>query len=383
MRNKLLLFTASCTFMVAGPGWAADAPALPSKAEVERLIVEGQTFLGAQAQPSGAFVPGAKFVLGITELAVDALTQQPLGFTGDEPRIKAAVQFILKFKQDDGGIYAPEEGLGNYCTSLGVLALKGAGAADAATLEGAQKYLLGIQNMDPKSPAFGGIGYGSKGAGHEDLSNTSYAIQALKASGLASDQANMKAALSFLDRCQNLSGTNKLPWAGNDGGAVYAPDESKAGGSWEPNKSAGAAAEEPARMVSYGSMTYALISSYLVLDLKPDDQRIQAALGWAKNNYQFDVNPGMVKAKERQGLFYYYGSLAKTYDLLNQGPFTLADGKVVDWRADLFAAIKTRAKTAPAGGIYWMNDADRWAEGIPTLVTAYTVKALKRIHASL
>ena len=383
MRTKLLLLTATCTVLASQAGWAADAPALPTKAEVELLIAEGQTFLAAQAQPSGAFVPGAKFVLGITELTVDALTHQPLGFTGQDPRIKAAVQFILKYKQADGGIYAPEEGLGNYCTSLGVLALKGAGAADPATLEGAQKYLLGLQNMDPKSPAYGGIGYGSKGAGHEDLSNTSYAIQALRASGLPSDQANLKAALSFLERCQNLSGTNKLPWAGNDGGAVYAPDESKAGGSWEPNKPAGAATEEPARMTSYGSMTYALISSYLALDLKPDDQRIQAALGWAKANYQFDVNPGMVKAKERQGLYYYYGTLAKTYDLLDMGPFALADGKVVDWRADLFTAIKSRAKSAPTGGSYWLNDADRWAEGIPTLVTAYTVKALKRIHASL
>jgi squalene-hopene/tetraprenyl-beta-curcumene cyclase len=62
---------------------------------------------------------------------------------------------------------------------------------------------------------------------------------------------------------------------------------------------------------------------------------------------------------------------------------TLAGGRTVDWRADLFAAIKSKAKPSPAGGVFWVNDADRWAEGIPQLVTAYTVKALKRIHASL
>jgi hypothetical protein len=39
------------------------------------------------------------------------------------------------------------------------------------------------------------------------------------------------------------------------------------------------------------------------------------------------------------------------------------------------------AKPAKAG-LLWTNPADRWGEGLPTLVTAYTVKALTRVQAA-
>jgi hypothetical protein len=63
---------------------------------------------------------------------------------------------------------------------------------------------------------------------------------------------------------------------------------------------------------------------------------------------------------------------------------TLPDGRKAVWQADLFATIKAKAKPTTNGtGVFWVNDADRWAEGLPQLVTGYTVRALKRIHASL
>ena len=365
--------------LVASVVLAAEATPLPTKAEVEALIDQGQAFLLASPQPSGALVPGAKFTLGVTQLAVESLGTEPKAIRTEEPKVAAAVQFILKHRQADGSIADPSEGLANYCTSLGILSLTAAKAGDAETIAKARDFLLGLQNKVPGSPANGGVGYGSKGAGHEDLSNTSYAINALKTAGVKSSDPQMQAALAFLERCQNLSSVNKLPWAGNDGGAVYSPDESKAGGSWDPK-----AGTEPARMDSYGSMSYTLISSYLALDLRQDDPRVAAARAWVARNYQFDANPGMPAGKERQGLYYYYGAMAKTFDLLDQGPLTLTDGKQADWRADLFAAIKAKAKTPTSGaGTFWTNEADRWGEGMPQLVTSYTVRALKRIHASL
>jgi squalene-hopene/tetraprenyl-beta-curcumene cyclase len=134
-------------------------------------------------------------------------------------------------------------------------------------------------------------------------------------------------------------------------------------------------------------MTYALISSYLALDLRADDPRVAAALIWVKSNYQFDANPGMLAGKEQEGLLYYYAAMAKTFDMLDLTVIELKDGKKVDWRADLFAAISKRAVVIKLDdgreGIMWMNSAKRWGEGLPQLSTIYLIKALKGIHASL
>jgi squalene-hopene/tetraprenyl-beta-curcumene cyclase len=354
--------------------------AVPTKTEVEALIAAGQSYLVAQAQTDGSIAEGKKYVLGITALAAETLALPPLALPATDPVLSKAVTYVMGFKQPDGGVYNPEEGLGNYCTSLALRLAVATGHKDSAALKPMQDYLFGIQNVVAGSPANGGIGYGSKGAGHEDLSNTSYAIGALKASGVPTSEPRMQAALRFLERCQNLTSVNKLPWAGNDGGAVYAPDESKAGGSQDPTAKPG---DPVPKMLSYGSMTYALISSYLVLDLKPDDMRVKTALDWVKANYRFDANPGMTAGKEQQGMLYYYATMAKTFDLIDATTLTLPDGTKADWRADLFATIKNQAKAGDKGQTFWINSADRWAEGSPTLVTSYTVGVLKRIHASL
>jgi squalene-hopene/tetraprenyl-beta-curcumene cyclase len=203
---------------------------------------------------------------------------------------------------------------------------------------------------------------------------------ALRASGVPASDPHLQEALKYLERCQDLSSVNKLPWAKNSGGAVYSPDESKAGGSWD-KKPVDANIPAP-KLAPYGSMTYALISSYLALDLKADDPRVAAALAWATKNYQFEANPGMTKGKEKQGLYYYYRIMAKTFDLIDATTLTLPDGRIVDWRADLFAAIKAQAKVN-GDQASWTNDADRWQEGVPVLVTSYVLRSLKAIHASL
>ena len=374
---RSLALIATCAFIGAA---SAAEPALPTKAEVEALITAGQAYLVAEAQPDGALVGGKKYILGVTALCAEVLATPPVALKADDAVLTKATAYVMGFKQPDGGVYNPEEGLGNYCTSLALRLAVATGTKDPAVLTPMQNYIFGLQNTVENSPAKGGIGYGSKGPGHEDLSNTSYAIGALKASGVPASDARMQEALKFLERCQNLTSVNKLPWANNDGGAVYSPEESKAGGSWDTAAKPGEAAP---KLVSYGSMTYALISSYLALDVKAEDPRVQAALGWVKANYQFDANPGMAAGKEQQGLFYYYTTMAKTFDLTDATVIEVTGGKKADWRADLFAAIKTRAQAGKPGQSFWINNADRWGEGMPQLVTAYTIGTLKRIHGSL
>jgi squalene-hopene/tetraprenyl-beta-curcumene cyclase len=383
--HRTLLAALTCAAALVG----GEAP-LPTKQEVEQYIAEGQNWLLAQQQPNGAFVPGQKFVLGISQLAMQSLATEPLALKATDPRMEKALAFQQGFIQKDGGVYEEGLGLGNYTTSLALKAWALTKTGSPEAIKGAQNYLFGIQNTDVESPNQGGIGYGSGGKGNEDLSNTAHAVQALRMSGVPASDPHLQRAIQFLQNCQDLSSHNKLPNAqGNTGGAFYAPHESKAGGSWD--KTEPKPGEAPPKMLPYGSMTYQLISTYLVLDIKPGDPRIDAALAWVKSNYRWDANPGMAAGKERQGLFYYFGAAAKTYDLIDAGAFTLKDGARADWRADLFAAIKREAETngkqVDLGngqkGRFWINPEKRWGEDMPHLTTSYVVEALKRIHASL
>ncbi len=387
--NRLLPILTLAGCLVTAPWLAAAEPAAPpTKAQVEALLTKAQDWLLAQQQPDGAFLPGKQFVVGVTAMSVEVLAKPPLALGKDDPRMAKAIALLKTHFQPDGGTYAKEEGLGNYGTAFTLMALAAAKVDDSAWIMGGQKFLFGGQNTVADSIANGGIGYGSKGAGHEDLSNTSSAVAALKATGVPVSDPHMQKALAFVQRCQNLSSHNKLPWVSNDGGAVYSPEESKAAGSWDPKTSSGAGGTSSAevKLTSYGSMTYALISSYLALDLKADDPRVTAALAWVKDNYRFDANPGMAAGKEQEGLLYYYAAMAKTFDTLDLTTFD-SKGKKVDWRADLFAAISERAVPAKLDdgreGIMWINSAKRWGEGLPHLATVYLVRALKSIHASL
>ena len=71
-------------------------------------------------------------------------------------------------------------------------------------------------------------------------------------------------------------------------------------------------------MRSYGSMTYALLKSYVLCGLKPDDNRVKAALNWVSKNFTVTENPGAApnapEETKLQGLFYYYLAMAQTLD---------------------------------------------------------------------
>lgn len=358
----------------------------PNKAEVDALAAQAQAWILSQQQPNGALVPGKIFTLGITAMSTLALASPPNALPADHPALVKALAYIDGFKQKDGGIYAADEGLGNYTTALALQVYVLTRPQDRATIEAAQRYLLGLQNTDQDSLGFGGIGYGDKGRGHEDLSNTSYALQALRDSGVPADSPQMQAALKFLEKCQDLSSVNKQPWVGaaggknGPGGAVYGPADAK--GSWEKQDPS-----QSEKFTTTGTMTYSLLSSYLTLQLSPEDPRVAAALAWVKSAYQFETNPGMAEGKTLQGLFHYYALMGRTFALLQTNTLDLGNGRVVDWRADLFASIAAKAQHVDLDGgtkgAFWINSAPRWAEGMPHLTTAYILRALKAVSSRL
>ena len=115
-------------------------------------------------------------------------------------------------------------------------------------------------------------------------------------------------------------------------------------------------------------MTYAGLKSMIYAGLTPDDPRVKAAYEYIRKHYTLDENPGL----GQRGLYYYYQTFAKALALVGKPTLVDASGKAHDWRAELVAALAKRQGTNGS----WVNQADRFMEGDPNLVTAYGLLAL-------
>ena len=302
---------------------------------------------------------------GITALVATAILKH--GRSADEPFIAKSLKYLEQFIEADGGLNKAGSKYRNYETCLAILAFKEAnkGGRYDALLKKADAFVKTEQwdegeGKDPSDPNFGGAGYGSKS--RPDLSNTSFLIEALKATGNSADSEAIKRALTFVSRCQNLeSDKNTTPFAAKnpDGGFYYTP---AAGG----ESFAGKTADGGLR--SYGSMTYAGLKSMIYAGVGPEDPRVKAAVKWIQMNYDVRSNPGMGEA----GLYYYLHMFAKALDAVGQAQVVDDKGVKHDWKAELRSEL---AKAQRDDGA-WVNKTSRWMEGDANLVTAYALLAL-------
>ena len=312
----------------------------------------------------------------MTALVLEAFELRPDRDPKSEPEaVKKAYDFVMRCVQPDGGIYQKE--LQSYNTSVCLMALLlRERPENRDVIAKARKFLVGLQveTGDAENPFNGGIGYGATDK-QPDLSNTVLALEALSYSKLPSDQKgsaepdlNWQAAIRFVQRCQNLPGSNPEKWVSDDpqnkGGFIYSPGKSMAG---ETNLPSGRVA-----LRSYGSMGYAGLLSYIYADLKPDDLRVSAVKEWLHNNYTVDENPAM----GLQGVYYYYFVMAKALTLSNLGSLETKDGKPVNWREQL--ALKLINLQQSDG--FWTNSDGRWWERDPALDTAFSLIALDMIY---
>jgi len=81
----------------------------------------------------------------------------------------------------------------------------------------------------------------------------------------------------------------------------------------------------------------------------------------------------------KQGLFYYYHTMAKGLSAAGMDTLELGDGKKVNWREEL---VKKLLNLQNADGS-WSNDNGRFMEKDPVLVTAYSLIALEYIARGL
>lgn len=331
------------------------------------LVAGGVKFLRQSQADDGSFSSFAG--PGVTALVATSLMRN--GYTESDPTVGKAIAYILNHQQNDGGIYAEGSNHRNYETCLAMLCLAEAnknGKYDKIIKKG-QTFLKGLQWDDeeghgPDSTSFGGAGYGSHS--RPDLSNTTFLIDAFKASGLKEDDPAMKKALKFVSRCQNLeSEHNATEFAGkvNDGGFYYTP---AAGGTSQAGQT------DNGGLRSYGSMTYAGLKSMIYCGVDADDPRVKSAYKWIQKNYTLEQNPGMGK----QGTYYYYHTFAKALDAMKKDTLEEADGTKHDWRKELVAKLAKEQKEDGS----WLNSAERWLEGDPNLVTGYCLLALSYCH---
>jgi squalene-hopene/tetraprenyl-beta-curcumene cyclase len=377
---------------------AAAQPAGDAAARARATLDRAVEFLKSRQQPTGAW-HGEKEPPALTAIVLKAIVvSRPADKSA--AYVKKGYDNLLTNQLDDGGIY--KDLLANYNTAIAVSALAAADNPEYRDeIDRAVAYLKGLQwtektrpqyqdpkeqftnqqvVKDDKDPFYGGWGYGgrSRGGGRPDLSNVQVTLDALRDAGLEPGDEAYDRALKFVTRMQNLSETNDQPWAGDDGGFIYSPADTRKGEGFAGEYTS----PDGRRMIrSYGSMTYAGLKSMIYAGLTKDDPRVKAAWDWVTKNWSLDENPGMRLNKPemaQSGLYYYYHTLAKALNAYNQPTITDARGASHDWRLELVEKLSSLQK--PDGS--WAGD-KRWMEDNAVLVTAYMVLALEEVKQDL
>lgn len=380
---KILSYWFAATMLGFAVGVSANPLDISLRLEVDRAIDRGLAFLASQQEADGSW----RNTPAITALAVSAFQKAPREWTAEErARVERGLDYIVSCAKPTGAIFT--ESYAAYNTSICMIALIQANNMEkyGPTIKAARAFLLELQLDEaeavlPSGTFYGGIGYGSAGPSRPDLSNTHWALEALRLSEimesergqppLPGSKLHWDKAIKFLERTQNFPRQNGIgndqAWAGDDGGFVYSPAESKA--SPEESKKQMAGEDVPrGSLRSYPSMTYAGFKSYIYAELKKDDPRVQAALGWIRSNWDLDKNGAM----GMQGYYYYLVTMAKALDAWGEDIIVDVRGTPHSWRRELAEKLLNLQRD----GGFWVNDAGRWEESDKVLVTSYCLLAL-------
>lgn len=368
-------------------------PAAKLEDRVGKAIDRGIKYLRANqdVETGGvAYIPGNLKTRhpGVTAMAITAFAQSPRKYREEDgPFMRNALNWIASLQKPDGSIY--EQDNANYCTSLAVLMFTATGDPKWKPLiDKAVEFIVRTQCNDtngykPTDKFFGGVGYGTDE--RPDLSNTHFGLEAAHAANLPADHPFFKNAVTFLARNQNLGESNDQVWKlddgteirpGNDGGAIYAPGESKSGIKTLPD----------GRKVysSYGSMSYALLKGYIFCGLDRRDPRVKAVAKWCADNFQIDYHPGFEPGPrgdgQFQGLFYYYMALARTMKVLGDVKVTDGAGVEHDWRRTLLEKLLSLQQS---DGSFINSKNGRWDESSAVICTAYALLAMQDALGSL
>ncbi len=355
------------------PVVAPPATPQPPPATGPEALQRGLEWLKAQQKPDGSW----------SDNRYPALTALPLwcfaqsDFPGREAIIKKAVDFLLTCSQDDGGFYrnlpGRGGGLSNYNTAICLSALGTLNdPALTPVLLKARRFLAAAQYLGDDINS-GGMGYDAKSERpYSDLNNTVWTVEAMRLTEKLEDlrpantskaDLNWDAVQKYLARCQN----SETSGPSDQGGFSYRPNESKAG--VQTN------AQGVVVFRSYGTMTYAGVLSMIYANMDRSDVRVKSALDWASRHWTLEENPGM----GAEGQYYFYSILAKALASSGRSDVPVpGKDKPLAWRPALTGKLCSLQQAAPAKGQgFWINNAGRWQESDPVLVTSYVILGLQ------
>ena len=335
---------------------AAGARTASPDGGIEAAIEKGVACLVSVQEPDGHW--SDPHMPALTALPVWAISSsgQAQGRRGEA--VEKGVKFVLGTQRDDGGFYVPKpgrggSGLGNYNTSVCLSALFASGKSPAGPLLKAREYIASSQLTGDDTMA-GGFGYDKVSRRrYADLSNTSYALDAMRRTERLEEfrgggkrvDVDWDRALAFVD---NL--------VSQDGGAAYN----------ERTPQAGAETNAAGRVAlrAYGSMTYAAVLSMCHAKLDRSDPRVKQSLAYCSAHWSVDENPGM----GAQGLYYFYDIMARA---LSAAGVEEVGGHL--WKKELSGKIISLQR--PDGS--WANDNNRFWEADKVLCTSFAVLALE------
>jgi squalene-hopene/tetraprenyl-beta-curcumene cyclase len=336
------------------------------KQQARAAVEKGLAWLKAQQKPSGAW----------SEENMPALTALPLwalAASGSQDYAQVqdqAVAFLLGKQRPDGGVYVPlpdrkGSGLGNYNTSISLMALHATGRKDVVpALLKARSYVASSQHIGTDAHA-GGFGYDKESKrAYTDLNNTHYSMDAMRRTQGVEDlrpvsekkaDINWDAALKYVEQMQNTEGEGK-------GGFAYNTEDPKGG--MVTNASG------RVMLRAYGSMTYAGVLAMVHAKLDKSDPRVRSAVDYCSHYWTLDENPG----QGQQGLYFYYNIMARALSAagLDAIPKQRAEEEI-RWREEVVKKISALQKTDGS----WVNENNRWWENDPVLATSYALLALE------
>jgi len=257
-------------------------------------------------------------------------------------------------------------------------------ARDAWLLYLRERQLTEDLGWKPADKPYGGWGYSPRlprkpNAGEplpplteSNLSATLFALEALQAAGLKSDETAFRKALVFVQRCQNYADEPKREAAFDDGGFFFIYDD-------PVRNKAGVAGKDRTgreRYVSYGSTTADGLRALLLCGQPLDDPRVVAALSWLEANFRGDGHPGNYaedREHNRGAVFYYYCcSVAQALRAARVEELRTPRGGKVRWAEVLVDELMQRQRKDGS----WSNSLVPQREDDPLVATSLATLAL-------
>ncbi|WFB35796.1 terpene cyclase/mutase family protein [Kiritimatiellota bacterium B12222] len=370
---NILYKTILSVFVMTMPLLGAELPEA-LQVHANESVVRGLDWLLTQQNEKGYFgIPDAPAITGLCVIAMSYSDEMR-----ESPAFNRAVDWIISTARPDGGFYVmPSQtrrggGRATYNTGICMMALHLSGRPDARPyVLAARKFVAAGQRAEQDSSSYGGFGYDLMGmSDYADMSNTYVAVQAMALTEEAEDlregeqvDFNKEAAAEFISHMQHAPQSNPGSW-------VMTDDENRGGFTYHvPENNRELGTKEKVKLSAYGSMTYAGIMSLLYCDVDRSDPRIRSAFDWASRHWTVDENPGV----GTQGYFYFLNILSKCMATIQDDVLIAQDGTVIPWREEM---IQKLVDLQLEDGT-WKNEDNRYWEGNPILVTAYTLTALE------